>query len=225
MRIMLAGPSGIGKTTLANWISECYGIEFVSSSVSDLLTHTKDMTHQDMLSRDPKELYKEDFQILNLRNKVFKDRESFVSDRSYLDSIGYFLYKQADRIPSCEMEHFISTAGMLLVRQCDLLIVLELVPEDVHNWVTEDNKKRVTSNYFQILITSCIRTGLSLLDYDETGSSYTLNKGLFNTTLLNRPVKQGIIKNVYGSTDVVIIRDLNFANRTDIIKKIICRRK
>ena len=34
-RIMLAGPSGIGKTTIAKWISEKTGIEFISGSVSD----------------------------------------------------------------------------------------------------------------------------------------------------------------------------------------------
>ena len=64
-----------------------------------------------MLSKDPTKLYREDYQILNLRNMLFRDKHEFVSDRSYLDSIAYFLYKQSDKIPSCEIEHFISLAN------------------------------------------------------------------------------------------------------------------
>ena len=40
-RIMFAGPSGYGKTTLAKWLSEQSGIPFESGSVSDLLPKTK----------------------------------------------------------------------------------------------------------------------------------------------------------------------------------------
>lgn len=222
---MLAGPSGIGKTTLAKDISKLTGIEFISGSVSDLLPETKEMSHESMLNRESKQLYTEDYQILNLRNKLFKEKEQFVSDRSYLDSVAYFLYKQADKIPACEVEHFISIAGRLLNNQCDLLIVLELVPEDVHNWITEDNKKRITSNYFQILISSLVYTGLGLMGYENTNTGYLVNTGLFRSIQLNRPFEEGRIKSVYGETDVLIIRDLDYDNRLNILKKFICPRK
>ena len=225
MRVMLAGPSGIGKTTLAKDISKLTGIEFISGSVSDLLPETKEMSHESMLNRESKQLYTEDYQILNLRNKLFKEKEQFVSDRSYLDSVAYFLYKQADQIPACEVEHFISIAGRLLNNQCDLLIVLELVPEDVHNWITEDNKKRITSNYFQILISSLVHTGLRLMGYETTNTGYLVNTGLFRSIPLNRPFEEGRIKSVYGETDVLIIRDLDYSNRFNILKKFICPRK
>lgn len=222
---MLAGPSGIGKTTLAKEIESMTDIEFISGSVSDLLPETKDMSHESMLNRSSEHLYMEDYKILNIRNSLFKCKEEFVSDRSYLDSIAYFLYKQADKIPQCEVEQFITTASRLLVQQCDLLIVLELVPEDVHNWLTEDNDKRITSNYFQILISSLVYTGLKLAGYVSVNSGYTINTGLFNTTALNRPFEEGYIKTIYGVTHVLIIRDLNYSNRIGILKKFICPKK
>ena len=58
-RIMFAGASGTGKTTLANFISKVYGegqIPFFSGSVSDLLPETKGMPHKDMLARDSQTL-------------------------------------------------------------------------------------------------------------------------------------------------------------------------
>ena len=36
-----------------------------------------------------------DFQLLNKRNRLFKDREYFVTDRSYADLAAYFWYKQS----------------------------------------------------------------------------------------------------------------------------------
>lgn len=221
-RIMLAGPSGIGKTTLAKWIAEKAGIEFVSGSVSDLLPETESVPHQEMLSKDSQTLYKEDYQILNLRNKLFKDRQDFVSDRSYLDSIAYFIYKQADKIPSCEVDHFISLANMLLTQQCDLLIVLELHPDDSHEWVTEDNNKRITSNYFHILISHIVKMSLSMVGYKlKFVSDYISNFGMgwCKTLDLAHEYEYGVINTVYGSTKVLIIRDLNLDNRKKIVSK------
>ena len=225
MRTMLAGPSGIGKTTIAKVIGNMTGIEFVSGSVSDLLPETKDMSHESMLNRSSEQLYSEDYKILNIRNQLFRNKEEFVSDRSYIDSIAYFLYKQADQIPQCEVEQFILLACRLLVQQCDLLIVLELVPEDAHNWLTENNAKRITNNYFQILISSLVYTGLKLAGYTPIDTSYTINTGLFSTTTLNRPFEEGYIRTIYGETHVLIIRDLNYHNRISILKKFICPKK
>lgn len=227
-KIMFAGPSGFGKTTLAKWISEQYNIPFESGSVSDLIPQTKEVAHKDMLARDPKELYTEDFQILNLRNKLFFNKEQFISDRSYLDSAAYFLYKQGDKQPSCEVEHFMGLCSMLLTQQCDCLIFLNFIPELVSEWVTEDNNKRITSNYFQVEISSIMKTTLTLLGYKQSYHVSYLTKQVYKGILgkllpqridLDYGAEVGYINNLYGKTQVIIINEPNLQVRKDLLKE------
>lgn len=224
MIIMLAGPSGIGKTTIAKKLASELNSEFISGSVSDLIPETKDMSHSDMISRDPKDLYLEDFKILNLRKKLFDRKSSCVSDRSFLDSSAYFIYKQSDKIPQCEVENFLSISGRLLTSHCDLLVVLELTPQDLRQWVTEDNDKRITNNYFQVMIGKLMRMSLDLHGYTHTNTISSIPTGILSRINLDYPIELGFIKNVYGRTRVMIIRDLDLNNRLLSIKYL-CQRK
>ena len=106
-RIMFVGPSGIGKTTLAKFIETKYGIPFISGSMSDLMPDTKEIHHAEFLHQECGELINKDYQLLNLRNKLFKDKETFVTDRSYVDLAAYFIYKQSTNIPECEVDAFL----------------------------------------------------------------------------------------------------------------------
>lgn len=214
-RIMIAGPSGIGKTTLAKHISDNYNLPFLSGSVSDLLPKTREMSHKDMLSRDSNTLYLEDFQILNIRNKLYGPKEVFVTDRSYIDNITYFTYKQGDKLPKCELEHFVNLASMLLTKQCDLLIFLPLNSQYINDWVVEDNNKRIISTYFQSEISALMRFSLSLLRYVPSTNCNTLYPATFYK------FEKGSIKNIYGSTDVLIINTLKLEERFKIISKFI----
>lgn len=224
-RIMFAGPSGYGKTTLAEWLSARVNIPFESGSVSDLLPKTKEVSHKDMLSRDFKELYTEDFQILNLRNKLFKEKEAFISDRSYLDSAAYFLYKQADKQPSCELDNFFGFCSMLLAQQCDCLIFLNFVPSLLTEWITQDNKKRITSNYFQIEISSLMMTSLKLMGYRRhtlqnicrEPTEHFLEKLTAHCDPLEYGVELGSICNLYGKVDVIIINEPNLRIRRNLL--------
>ena len=151
---MFVGPSGIGKTTLAKAVAEKYDIPFISGSMSDLLPATKDISHNEILSLGSEAMYKSDFQLLNLRNKLFKDKENFVTDRSYADLAAYFWYKQSRSIPECEMEHFFCQCQYLMESQCDLAIFLPLNLGNYHEWQMEDNKKRIMNRFFQVQISS-----------------------------------------------------------------------
>jgi hypothetical protein len=153
-RIMFVGPSGIGKTTLAQYVAKSQNIPFISGSMSDLLPATKDISHNEILSLGSEAMYKSDFQLLNLRNKLFKDREYFVTDRSYADLAAYFWYKQSRSIPECEMEHFLCQCKTLMEEQCDLAIFLPLNLYTYQNWQMENNGKRILNRFFQVQISS-----------------------------------------------------------------------
>lgn len=146
---MFVGPSGIGKTTLAKFIETKYGIPFISGSMSDLMPDTKEMHHAEFLHQEYGELLNKDYQLLNLRNKLFKDKETFVTDRSYVDLAAYFIYKQSTNIPECEVDAFLDICKDLTVQQCDLLIYLPLSMYNMKEWPMEDNKKRIINRYYQ----------------------------------------------------------------------------
>lgn len=223
-RIMFAGPSGYGKTLLSRWLSDETNIGWISGSVSDLVPSTKDMPHKDMLSRDEKDLYKEDYQILNLRNKLFKDKESYITDRSYIDSAAYFMYKQADKIPACEIEQFFSYCNMLLCQQCDLLIMLHFVPSMINKWVTEDNGKRITNNFFQVEISYLMRyvldyfgfKGIKEYEYTKYGKHWWSQ--FIHPEFIRYGFEHGEITSVYGNTQVLVINEPSLAVRKDILK-------
>lgn len=218
-KIMFAGPSGMGKTTLAEWLANDDSISFVSGSVSDLIPKTKELTHKDMLSRDPMELVYEDTQIVNFRHKKFKEYDDFVSDRSYLDSAAYFLYKQADKQPECEVEHFLELCKYLLSQECTHLIFIPYHTDLYKEWVIEDNGKRIVSSFFQMEISSIMEMILKLWGYQVINRIASVrSKWYKNPRLLDYTSEIGIIKTLYGVTKVLILREANINNRKEIIE-------
>ena len=163
-RIMFVGPSGIGKTTLAQYVAKSQNIPFISGSMSDLLPATKDISHNELLSLGSQAMQSSDYQLLSLRNRLFRSKEEFVTDRSYADLAAYFWYKQSRTIPECELEHFIGCCRASMEDQCDLAIFLPLNLCNYLNWEMEDNKKRITNRFFQIQISSLM--GELLADWE-----------------------------------------------------------
>lgn len=227
-RIMFAGASGTGKTTLANFISQVYGegqIPFLSGSVSDLLPETKSMPHKDMLARDSQTLEMEDFQILNLRKKLFQDKvnkdESFVSDRSFLDSAAYFLYKQADKLPQCEVETFLDLCLMCLNTQCTHLFIVPYNMTMFKHWITEDNNKRILSRYFQMEISTIMEMILKIWGFRKDGTIRSTSKGFFCSTEYEAGISYGEISTPYGTTKVFILDEVNLNNREALISYVL----
>ena len=217
MRIMLSGPSGIGKTTFMDIIGRDFDLEKYSGSMSDLISSTTELSHKDMLSRDSEVLYKEDYQLLNLRNKLFKDKETYITDRSYLDSAAYFLYKQASKVPQCEVEHFLELCKMLLNQQCDLLILFDFPKYMIKDWVMEDNNKRIINKYFQHLIAEMMKDVLNIW------GCHLEHKNVFQPNFWNaaKIYEQGFslgkVSSIYGVTNVLVIHEAKFETRQEII--------
>lgn len=231
LRVMFAGASGTGKTTLADYVSKVIGgqmhpIPFVSGSISDLLPETKEIPHQDMLARDSDTLLREDYQALNLRNKLYQpyvvDNKNFVTDRSYLDLAAYFLYKQSAKVPSCEMEQFLNLCLMTLCKQCTHLIFVPFTMTMFNGWVTEDNGKRITSRYFQMEVSRIMGMVLDIWGYKHKGTVKSTGS-FFDTKSYDDGIKYGEIVSPYGTTQVIILNEVNLRNREELIKYVLTR--
>lgn len=233
-RIMFAGPSGIGKTTLAKYVSNMLGIPFISGSMSDLIPSTKDTLHVDILNKSPKDLYEEDYALINLRNKSFKELHSFVTDRSYLDSAAYFIYKQSKHQPQCEIDQFLGICQRLLVEQCDLLILVNMLPNKkvMEHWSVEDNNKRIVNTYFQMEISSLMYSTLKLMgfigrqvDWYESGNILdifnTTNKFTGEHNKLEFGIEEGVISNNEGIIDALVINEIDFNIRNNILNTLL----
>lgn len=210
LRIMFTGVSGVGKTTIAKEVSEMLGIPFVSGSYSDLVPETKDMTHANMIQQDAKTVFMQDMKVLNMRNKVFRENDNFVTDRSYFDSAAYFINKLSHRLPECEIEHAVNLCKMLLSQQCTHMIFIPFSCSFFNNWVTEDNGKRVLSKYYQYQVSQVMYGLLDIWGYKTDSKVTQVLNGLQNTGTLE--IMGNIIK-------VLILDEMDYEKRKSIISR------
>lgn len=157
-KIMLAGCSGIGKTTVAEWISEEYKIPFISGSFTALIESQRGKTHQEMMNEiaSPTEIREREYQLFGQRMKIARRQESFVSDRSFLDSAAYYALKLAVNMPKCDVEDYLALCFQMSVKTTTHLIVLNYGYKD-YEWDFEDNHKRITNPWFQLQVGSLIK--------------------------------------------------------------------
>lgn len=156
-RVNFAGCSGIGKTTLAQALSEQTGVPFISGSYSDLIPSTKNLSHSTMIMSEPEDIFHNDMRLMSMRRKLFKDTPDFICDRSFIDSAAYLIQKLSHRYAQCDMEDFIEKAHMLTLEQCPKIVFLPFTEECFQKWTIEPNGKRVSNKFYQIEV-SCLMT-------------------------------------------------------------------
>ena len=80
------------------------------------------MEDGEFLEEECGEVIKKDYELLNVRNKVLKDKESFVREGSYVDLGGYLIYKECSNMGECEVDGLLDIWKDVRVEECDLLI-------------------------------------------------------------------------------------------------------
>lgn len=189
-RVMFFGPSGTGKTTLAKEVAKEYGIPFLDASYSTLIPKTKEMPQVNMLEDEKgwESLEQRECQLLTLRGKLFRGHMEFVSDRSYLDNLVFYIFKLSKSMAPCAIDDIRNEVIRMLERDCTHLIFVPYTNRMLSSWVLEDNGKRITNQYFQWQLSQIYKGVLDYFYYRET----------FLSKLVN--AKEGYIKpsNIYG---------------------------
>jgi len=163
---MFLGASGTGKTTLAKSVSKEFNIPFVSGSISDM---DKNLPKKqiELIGGDPVAIMRREQNFLAMRYKKMVSQEGdFVTDRSFIDNLAYTVYKVSQSIPQCEIESMIDAiVNCIKDARISHIIFIPVTSDPMMNgdWKVEDNGKRITSIYFQYLVSEIMSSMIPLL--------------------------------------------------------------
>lgn len=161
MRITLTGPSGTGKTTLANFITETFPeLTFQSNSAYNVLKEEQKQAlkekygyegtgHRNVIKlshQNPD--FGHDFQqaLLDNRIEAFSQQDFIITDRCFVDNVAYYLDQCSAHSTFEQTQEFITKAS----RACQEYLGLVIwVPVQNPRGQVENNGSRVDNWYYQ----------------------------------------------------------------------------
>lgn len=150
LKIAMSGPSGVGKTTLAMWISNEFGMPFVTSSTKPLWEKHKINTHKELITRtvlNPQWGLDFQYELLEVRQNIIEKHSSFVTDRSPIDNLAYFLMQNTPYLGEEATQSYIQLCTVALAK-LDGLIQIPFGP----HIVLENDGMRVANSYYQMSV-------------------------------------------------------------------------
>jgi len=185
LRIACLGASGSGKTTIANFIQEEFGIPFFPNSAGlviperdkEFLRSTyrwKENGHAEVIRLSNQfPSFGQTFQrkLLEARGRVIMNNEQFVIDRSPVDNVAYMLSQCSHLAPEAWVADFIMQAQDYAEKLTHLIIFPSLAKE------IEVNGSRVANKYFQRMSTALFEHAYKTYfePLMESGKTLTLN--------------------------------------------------
>jgi len=159
MKIAFSGPSGLGKTTLANIVADRLEFPHPSTSAGDVFTeHDKfymrrvfgyeGKGHQNVINmsaEQPKFGYYFQHRLLTLRAEQIAQPGPFVLDRCPIDNIVYMLTQVGHNLPEDVIRPMIEEAQEAYMALSHIIMIR--YSNDIPQ--IEDNDSRVPNRYFQ----------------------------------------------------------------------------
>jgi len=164
-KIAIAGPSGTGKTTIAEYIAQTLGVRHITSKetrvVSDDIKdrwakkylYFGDCGHKRLINLQnefPQFGMEWQEEMLYARGRVIKENTNFIMDRSPIDSLTYMLNQVSHNVYDPKyIDSFIKNVADQLRELTHVIFI----PYSNPDWV-EENGSRIASVPFQKLMSS-----------------------------------------------------------------------
>jgi len=161
-KIAFCGSSGCGKTTLAKYVSELVGIPFIPMSQKGNLSkedvdrfkektnnnYHEEISHEMLIyltNRFPNFGIDFQFTLLKLRRKWIEENPEFITDRSPVDNMVYFLSQCSNYADTKVTAQFINIATKAFSK-LDAVVLLNPLPK------LENDGTRIVNPYYQEFI-------------------------------------------------------------------------
>ena len=150
IRIGICGPSGTGKSTLAKYISEKYEVPFVTTSTKPLWEKHYITSHESLINKtlsDPKWGLQFQHEVLDYRIKMMDENPNFITDRTPIDNLVYFLLQNTHSVSANDTEEYILRCKFALEKMNGLICLpfSEEIP-------LSDDGARITNKYYQYTV-------------------------------------------------------------------------
>ena len=167
-RIYICGPSGTGKTTLAKWVSEEFGIPFITTSTKPLWNEFGITSHKELIEKadkDPHFGFAFQMRLLDYRIEKLKS-DSWITDRSPVDNLMYFMMQNLHHCTEAQYVEYAIRCQAALSSGTHLIISPML--NDIK---LENDGMRISNRHYQ-MFTSIV------MDYalKELSTSNTIKK-------------------------------------------------
>lgn len=177
-KIYLSGPSGTGKTTLAIELAKRLHLPYITTSGSVLWKKYGIKNHSDILKlsqEKPSVGFQYQFDLLKHRYDTLSTCvDGFVTDRSPVDNIAYYLIQNSAFLSNCTTNDYIKfaieTMNNLSTEKNDSIIILVGIPKSI-DFEIEDNKHRILNIYFQELVELVMRNTIDKYFHDFNNMS------------------------------------------------------
>jgi len=161
LQICISGPSGVGKSTLAKHLSEQYDIPFITCSTKPLWDKHGIASHEELIKKgtmDPKWGYNFQYEVLKFRIESLSGHPNFITDRSPLDNMVYFLLQNCHLCTQKETEDYAKSCNEAM-KMFTGIICLPFTPQTV----LEDDGKRIVNRHYQMLVNNTFTSASFLM--------------------------------------------------------------
>lgn len=228
LRVVICGPSGMGKTTLAKGLTEeIEYLSYISGSIYDLLPRLP-KNQYDLSKYDSKDKHARNFQIMTLRKNQYKDLSgNFVTDRSLYDVLGYDIQGNSLKLPQCDIDDLVGLTNNINAEGLNSfgithIIYIPLGLNQFHNWHIAEDGKRVTNKYFQSMVGYCQAFAMSVIGLKPKKFSNLFRKNKRYELMVHSPfwdVQDGPDEKIIGKIPVLELTEMNHKKRLDVILK------